>query len=312
MSLLGLRVDVCTFEGLQRGVPPLLDALARHGVRATFFTAMGPDRSGRAVLRVFRRKGFLGKMLRTRALRLYGLRTLLAGTLLPAPSIARGARETLSRIAAEGHEAGIHSWDHVRWQDRLDELEATEIRADLERAREAFAQVFGRPPEATAAPAWLASERSLLAAEDLGFRYASDTRGAGPFRPVVHGRALTVPQVPVTLPTLDERLGTESGRSAVTAAGFYADVLERLARRERAHDVLEVLAVHAELEGRAYLDAFEDFLERVLVAGGAVVPLGTLLSHARGPLPECALRRGAVPGRAGEVSLQGDPAAGQA
>ena len=37
------------------------------GVPASFFVAMGPDHSGRAIRRLFTHKGFLQKMLRTGA-----------------------------------------------------------------------------------------------------------------------------------------------------------------------------------------------------------------------------------------------------
>ena len=73
----GLKIDVCTFDGLRVGVPALLSLLDRHGVRATFFVALGPDTTGRAVLRLLR-PGFLAKMRRTRAVRTYGLRTILS------------------------------------------------------------------------------------------------------------------------------------------------------------------------------------------------------------------------------------------
>src|SRR5262245_59627265 len=86
-AIVGLRIDVCTYQGFREGVPRLLDALAKRKIRATFFTAMGPDRSGLAVLRLFRKKGFLAKMLRTGAGSMYGWRTALYGTLLPAPRI---------------------------------------------------------------------------------------------------------------------------------------------------------------------------------------------------------------------------------
>ena len=43
--------------------------------------------------------------------------------------------------------------------------------------------------------------------QELGFPYASDTRGAGPFVPVVGGAVVAVPQLPTTLPTLDELIG---------------------------------------------------------------------------------------------------------
>ena len=84
-----LKVDCDTLEGTREGVPRLLEMFAARGIRATFFFTLGPDRSGVAVRRVFTRKGFLRKMIRSRAPALYGWRTMLYGTLLPAPMIGR-------------------------------------------------------------------------------------------------------------------------------------------------------------------------------------------------------------------------------
>ena len=87
MASVALKVDCDTYLGTRDGIPRLLDILGSRGIRATFFFTLGPDRSGVAVRRVFTRKGFLKKMLRSRAPSLYPLRTMLSGTLLPAPRI---------------------------------------------------------------------------------------------------------------------------------------------------------------------------------------------------------------------------------
>src|SRR5271167_3819645 len=83
-----LKVDVDTHQGLGEGVPRLAKLLAAEGISATFFVAMGPDNSGRAIWRAFRNPGFISKMWRTRAASMYGLRTILSGTILPARPIA--------------------------------------------------------------------------------------------------------------------------------------------------------------------------------------------------------------------------------
>ena len=84
MSLkIALKVDVCNRRSLEEGVPGLLRILGEFGVQASFFVAFGPDNSGKAVRRIFQR-GFLRKMIRTRAPSTYGLKTLLYGTLLRA------------------------------------------------------------------------------------------------------------------------------------------------------------------------------------------------------------------------------------
>jgi undecaprenyl phosphate-alpha-L-ara4FN deformylase len=141
---LAIKVDVDTLEGYVKGVPALLDLLADHGVRASFFLALGPDNSGKAVFRVFRQQGFLQKMLRTRAPAIYGLRTMCYGTLLPAPLIGAAAPGLASRIAGAGHEVGLHGYDHVRWHDRLMGMSAREVAREISQAQDRFASLLGR------------------------------------------------------------------------------------------------------------------------------------------------------------------------
>ena len=45
--------------------------------------------------------------------------------------------------------------------------------------------------------------------EERHFAYASDTRGREPFRPLWDGVAIGCPQLPTTLPTLDELIGAD-------------------------------------------------------------------------------------------------------
>src|SRR3984957_15429644 len=140
-----LKVDVDTHQGLGEGVPRRMRPLTHLGVTATFLIAMGPDNSGRAIVRVIRNPGFLKKMRRTRALAMYGLRPVLSGTVLPARPIALAFPNVMRDLAHAGFEVGVHGYDHVRWQDRLDEIGADGIRGEIEEAFEAFRAVMGEP-----------------------------------------------------------------------------------------------------------------------------------------------------------------------
>ena len=85
---LALKIDVDTLRGTRLGVPALVTALKRHQAGATFLFSLGPDHTGRAIKRVFR-KGFLGKVKRTSVVSHYGFPTLLYGTVLPGPDIGK-------------------------------------------------------------------------------------------------------------------------------------------------------------------------------------------------------------------------------
>jgi undecaprenyl phosphate-alpha-L-ara4FN deformylase len=290
-----LKVDVDTFRGTRDGVPALLEELAAAGVRATFFFTVGPDNSGRAVLRIFRKRGFLAKMLRTNAARMYGWRTALYGTLLPAPEIGRRCRATLAAVRAAGHEVGLHAWDHVTWQDRLERLPRAAVEAQLDRGIAAFATIFGEAPRAFAAPAWFCTADAFAALDERGFDYLSVSRGAAaPFFPRLGGRTLGTLEVPTTLPTLDEELG----RDGVTAENY----VDRLVARYRpGRD--EVLTVHAETEGLAYRGLFRQLLARHRSLGIFTRPVGSLAAETRDAAPAGDIGWGEVPGRAGKVVL---------
>ena len=93
---LALKVDVDTFRGTREGVPRLVQILKKHGAGATFLFSLGPDHTGRAIKRVFRR-GFIKKVSRTSVASHYGLKTLLYGTLLPGPDIGLTCRDVMRR-----------------------------------------------------------------------------------------------------------------------------------------------------------------------------------------------------------------------
>ncbi len=285
MKPLHLRVDVCTFRGLRDGVPGMLDVLRRAGIRATFFVAFGPDTSGRVLPRLLN-PSFARAMLRRRAVSSYGLATAFYGTLLPAPLVGAGLPDIVRRIRDEGHEVGAHGWDHRRWQDRLPRYSPELLRAEFARMVEAHRAALGGPPASFAAPAWMVTAGLLEAEEASALRYASDARGSAPFLPVFAGREYSVPQLPVTLPTLDELL-SEMDRSRA------AEEVLALARKQPHY---ACFTAHAEIEGRGYRGEFETILrglERPVAPLGEALPGGKLL----GVLPRQEIRMEAIAGR---------------
>ena len=297
MSRIALKIDVDTYRGTREGVPRLADLLDRVRARATFLFSLGPDHTGRAVRRAFR-PGFVGKVKRTSVLKHYGLKTLLYGTLLPGPHIGRRCKAILRRVAERGFEVGVHTYDHVRWQDGVAAANEAWTRRELTLARDQFAEVFDRAPVVHGAAGWQVNAFVPELERRLGFEYASDARGSFPFIPVINGVAVPVPQLPTTLPTLDELIGREDLAQrdpvdhllALTEANPYKD---------------HVYTLHAELEGGAYLEAFERLLRSWKARG---VELTDLASYARTldfkTLPRCAIEEGTVEGRAGTLASQ--------
>jgi undecaprenyl phosphate-alpha-L-ara4FN deformylase len=291
-ATLGLRVDVDTFRGTRDGVPRLLQTLDARGVTATFFFTLGPDNMGRHVWRLARPR-FLAKMIRSRAASLYGWDILLAGTCWPGRKIGAALGDVLRDTERGRHEVGFHAWDHHRWQVAASRMTALELRAELERGVDSFAAVLGRRPDCSAAAGWICNERVLEAKQALGFRYNSDCRGRSIFVPVVGGRELA-PQIPTTLPTYDEAVG----RDGVTEASYGAWLLDQIRP-----GALNVLTIHAEVEGIRCASLFHTFLGECAARGIRVVPLRALLdSGARHERAE--IVQGPVAGREGNVCWQ--------
>lgn len=299
---LALKIDVDTLRGTREGVPALLDLLAAHEAEATFLFSLGPDHTGRAIRRAFR-PGFLGKVARTSVLEHYGLRTLLYGTLLPGPDIARRAGGFMRRARAAGCEVGVHCFDHTSWQDFVTRRDGTWTRAQMRSAVERFREVFGSSPEVHGAAGWQMNQAALWAEEELGFRYASDTRGRSPFVPWLEDRRSRCPQLPTTLPTLDELIGLAD----LSAANVHQHLLE-LTRALPAH---QVFTLHAELEGMKLRPVLQRLLQGWRSQGYALVSLGTLYASLEvATLPSATVESGAVPGRSGTLAVQGEaPAA---
>jgi len=187
-KIVALKVDVDTYAGTRDGVPNMLADMARFGVKATFYFSMGPDNSGKAIRRIFTRPGFLKKMLRTRAPAAYGIKTMLYGTLLPAPMIAESYPHVLRETEQQGHEVGIHCWDHVKWHDYLPWFPKHLTAMELGRASALFEEILGHRATTTAAPGWTVSPDSLEVQDALGLACSNDGRGSAPFYPVMDVR----------------------------------------------------------------------------------------------------------------------------
>jgi peptidoglycan/xylan/chitin deacetylase (PgdA/CDA1 family) len=297
-----LKVDVDTYRGTVEGIPPLLAALERHNARATFLFSLGPDHTGRAIKRVFR-PGFFGKVARTSVVEHYGVRTLLYGTLLPGPDIGRKCAVLMRAVRDAGHEVGIHTWDHVKWQDGVGTDVEHASNAWTERqmvlACERFEEVFGTPARTHGAAGWQMNPHAIRLTQRLGFDYCSDTRGASPFIPVVNGEVTLCPQIPSSLPTLDELIGLDG----CTAENAHERVLAFAATAgTRDH----VYTLHAELEGMKLLPVFERLLGHWHSQGTALVGTDVLAAGLnRATLARHSIRWAELPGRSGELATQG-------
>ncbi len=248
MTKLIIKIDVDTEKGTRIGIPHLLRIFKNLDIKATFLLSLGPDHTGRTIFRIFR-KGFLKKASRTNAIQIYGIKTLMNGLLIPGPHIGRRHGDVMRRIQDEGHEVGIHCYDHIRWQDHLHRMSFDEVKEEFLKSYDMFHRIFGRTAKAIGSAGWQTNEHSLWCYDHYNFLYSSDTRGSAPFFPQIGHSTFKTLQIPTNLPTLDEVLGRVS-----SVDHYYDDLMSK--------QTINVMTVHTELEGMFYVDWFEKFLYR--------------------------------------------------
>ncbi|MEO7496473.1 MAG: polysaccharide deacetylase family protein [Massilia sp.] len=306
--LLVLKIDVDTYRGTREGVPNLVRMLSEHGAHATFLFSLGPDHTGWALRRAFR-PGFFQKVSRTSVLEHYGFKTLMYGVLLPAPDIGRKCMAELRAVAAAGFECGIHTWDHVVWQDNVRHADSAWTSETMRHAEQRFRAVFGAAPPTHGAAGWQMNEVAFREHDAAGYAYASDGRAllrqngalqdpaAGPYR--ISGSACL--QMPTTLPTLDELLGREVDGVTITTDNIAEHLLKLTADGPRDH----VYTLHAELEGQKLAPIFEKLLNGWKAQGYQLASMADYYDKLKGQdLPSYPITWGEVPGRSGQLIVQ--------
>lgn len=265
---IALRISVATARGAALAVPRLVELLARHGAAATFYFNLGPDRRHR---------------------------------FLPAREVGARAKAGLATVREAGFEVGLYGWDPARWTHRMRPGDAPWIESALTRACEAFEHLVGEPPRTHAAPGWQANRQVMRLTQRFGFHYAADTRGRLPYMPVCEAELALCPQLPTTLPTLDELIdGGDASRETA-----HETVLEAMAGGDGAN---HVFALRAELGATTLAAAFERLLEAWRTRGCEIVALRTVfesLELAR--LPRHVVQPHELAARAGTCAVQGPP-----
>lgn len=257
---IGLRICVNSLQGALEGVPNLLRLLDEYKISATFFFALGPDRGGkllgRGALQPWRSQLSL-------ASRLYG-------TLLPPPNISRRASDIMRSVDAAGHETGLLAYDWAAWVTGAAFAEAEWTENQIVKAVESYETVFRKRPTAHAAAAWQVNPHLFRLEQELGFDYASDVRGKSVFLPSLQDVESRCPQIPTTLPTLDDLLKRGGDITQDNVHEYlYADSQYILPHGH-------VYSLNAEMEGMAFLPLMERLLVMWKGYGEGLTRLGSI------------------------------------
>lgn len=259
--LIALRIEVPGYRAAL-ATPTLAELLQRHGVGASFVFAFGPDWLGR-------RPG-------------------------------RHAAAALRQVRDAGFEVGTHGWDVRQWMKKVELADAVWSETQFAQTIEAFEQAFAAPPRLHTAPGWRSNPHALRLTQRLNFAYASDMRGRHPFIPVWHGEIVRCPQIPTTLPTLDE-LATSARPDPDELAGAV------LALTHKPPPFGHLFSLRAGPASGGHLPAIEKLLAGWREQGYEVTSIQALADGLRmDKLPRHEVVIGTVPGHGGTLLLQGN------
>jgi undecaprenyl phosphate-alpha-L-ara4FN deformylase len=198
-----IRIDVDSTRDIAL-LPELLDLLLLLDVKATFFITTGPDRLALNLFKYLTDPRSFFRFVKSKPLR-YGSHSL--NGLLRKTPVEAACPEVLLRAQLEGHEIGLHGYDHYAWIRNLrnmDELQITEL---ISRGLETLQAVAEADIRGFASPGFAVTSALLRAIEALGFDYSSDFKSnkpTPPFYPETETKRDSVLQVPVSMDSIGE------------------------------------------------------------------------------------------------------------
>lgn len=255
-----LRVEARTLRGLREGVPNLMRLFSTFQVRASFFFPLGRDLSGLTPWQTWRQRD------RT------GLKALAFGTLLPAPSLRPDAITLMRAARQNGHDVGVLGCSPVQWISRLAHADAGWVRDQCAQIWNLIDEAEIEQPLPLATPAWQTNPALLGGLPSQRVSYTSMSRGKLPYLPVLQGARSGVPEIPTTLPTVDELLGQSDIDAANVHEYLYAE-------SRRVLPAGHVFTASADREGLDRLDLMEKLLVMWKGQDGSVRALADLLDE---------------------------------
>jgi len=190
MTKFCLRIDIDTKKGLVEGVPSLLDLLDTYGIKGSFYIPTGGEATLLDVFRYHEGPEFNQKHIEKLSL-LEKFRTILHPV-----NFARHHSDILGDILDRGHELGVHGHKHRHWTRGLEHID---VKREITRMQETYADIIGKTPETFAAPGFRTNDAVLQALDQVGFIAASDKQGKQPFHPNIDGQECKHVQVPINV-----------------------------------------------------------------------------------------------------------------
>jgi undecaprenyl phosphate-alpha-L-ara4FN deformylase len=198
-----IRIDVDSTRDIAL-LPELLDLLTRLGIKGTFFITTGPDRLALNFLKHLAHPRSYAQFIKSRPLR-YGAHSL--NGILRSTEVEAASPEILLRVKEDGHELGLHGYDHFTWISKLSMMDETAIKQLINTGITALESVTKAEAKSFASPGFTVTSALLRAIDAFDFDYSSDfksNRPIPPFYPETGSDMSGVLEVPVSMDSIGE------------------------------------------------------------------------------------------------------------
>ncbi len=176
--LVALKIDLLVADEIPRLVPPLRKLLDDYRLKATFFPALSRESASGAFVRWLSKTGFLSE----------------------------SARAALLDLREQGHEIGALPLQPALWRSEIQSRDADWSRRQIEAGLRAYRELFQDRPRGFSAVDYSLNADVAWLESELGLDYAVDTRGLHPYLPMTPNGPSKCPQIPVTLPRIEDML----------------------------------------------------------------------------------------------------------
>jgi len=198
-----IRIDVDSARDIAL-LPELLDLLKRLGIKGTFFVTTGPDRLALNFLTHLARPRSYAQFIKSRPLR-YGAHSL--NGILRSTEVETASPEILQKVKEDGHELGLHGYDHFTWISKLSKMDEVAIKQLISTGIKALEAVTNATAKSFASPGFTVTSALLRAIDAFDFDYSSDFKSdypISPFYPEIGSDVSGVLQMPVSMDSIGE------------------------------------------------------------------------------------------------------------
>ena len=299
-SVMPLRIDVDFPSGLRKGLPRMLDMLAKHEMQATFFIVAGHNRPGKLAGRL-KTKEYRSRIQDLDPVRIF-FRFFLPELLSSSKDMMCGLDDQsglIRRLISEGHEVAVHGYDHRWWADHVWQTTSSDLKTDIDKAYVVF-ETFSKLGSNTLAwgsPSWRTTDDVIELLAERGVPYLSDCWGYAPFYTrLFKGEIVRIPHLPITVQSFEA--------SPRIKGSALDEKVSRLVELAQGSDYA-MTCMHDYFEGLMRPDIFKSVIERLAENNCRTISLKETAERvADADLPTSSIIRQEVSGFTGQVSVQ--------